>query len=195
MRELFAVVDVVGLGFRGLAIGLLGVRQIVDLVVSVAQQFPQPGRWRALQNALQRRDRLLRFPFIQQKLRQLLDAILIRRFAREQGSQHGFRLVLLILQAVQAREPQRGIGVRGIQANDFAVLLGGMRERVALPRGVAQIAERAHVDSREQAPRRQIVRVLGQNRLRLDHRVANPLGLVINFGKLVADLLAVWDRA
>ena len=121
----------------------------------------------------------------------MLDAVLVCRFAREQGAQNGLRLVLLVLQAVQAREPERGIGVGGIEAQDFAVLLGGVHERVALPCGVAQIAERAYVDSREQAPRGKIVRVLGENRIRLGHRVANPLGLVVNFGKLVADLLAV----
>ena len=140
---------------------------------------------------MQRGDRFLRFPFIQQKLRQLLDAVFVCRFAREQVAQNGFGLVLLVLQAVQAREPERGIGVGGIEAKDFAVLLGGVRERVVLPGGVAQIAERAHVDSREQAARGQIVRVLGENRIRFGHRVANPLGLVIDFGKLVADLLAV----
>src|ERR1700719_4071012 len=97
---------------------------------------------------------------------------------------------MLVLQAVQAREPESGIGVDGIQAKDFAVLLDRVRDRVALARCVAQIAERTYVDSGEQTPRWEIVRVLCQNRLRLDHRVTNSLRRVINFGKIIADLLA-----
>ena len=133
---------------------------------------------------------VLRFPFVEQKLRQLFDAIFIFRLARQQGAQHGFGLVVVVLQAVEPREPQRGVGIGGIEAQDFGILLGGARQRVLLRRSVTQIAQGADVDARQQAVRAKIFRIPGQHGLRFGHGVANVLGLEIDFGKFVADLLA-----
>ncbi len=145
--------------------------------------------------ALERRKSLLRFPFIEQKLRQLLDAALIRGLARQQIAQDGFRFVLVVLQAVQPGEPQSRIAVGGIEPHDFAVLLGGARDRVTLARGVAHIAECSHVNASEQAVRAQIVGVLGQNRLRLGHRVANSVATGNKFPPAHRRFAGCWDRA
>ena len=77
-----------------------------------------------------------------------------------------------------------------IETHDFAVLLRRARQRIALSGSVAQIAQRADIDPRQQAPRGQVVGILGNDGLRFEHGVANALRLKVDFGEFFADLLA-----
>jgi len=78
------IFGVVGDSLNGLTEG--GARRSIGFTFAM-RRWPlsprQARRRRALQNILQYRNGLLRFPFIEQKLRQLLNGILVFRLARE----------------------------------------------------------------------------------------------------------------
>ncbi len=81
-----AVGDLAGLSFGGLPVGIFGIGQIVGLRIRVAIKIPKARCSRAIQDILQYGNGFLRFPFIEQKLRQLLDGIFVFRLSREQGA-------------------------------------------------------------------------------------------------------------
>src|SRR6202043_846752 len=103
LRETPAVVDVAGLSFLGLAVGFFGIGEIVNLGVGISVEVPQAWRRSAVQDSFERGDGLLRFPFVEQELRQLLDGIFIFGFVGKQSAENAFRLVVLVLQAVEPR--------------------------------------------------------------------------------------------
>jgi len=99
---------------------------------------------------------------------------------------------MIVLQAINPRKPQCGIGVGWIQTHDFAILFRRARKRIALSGSVAQIAQHANVNPRQQPPGGKVVRILRDDGLCFEDSVPYPLRLKINFGKLFADLMAVW---
>ena len=103
------------------------------------------------------------------------------------SAQHVFRFVVLVAQAIQAREPQRGFGVGRVEAINLFVLFDGALGDFGLATVGAGIAKAADVDACEQAARRNIVRIALQDFLGFGNGVAFAARLPIHFGETLTD--------
>ena len=129
----------------------------------------------------QQLDRLLRASLVNQKLAELLERGPVVGIVRQNPPEHLFRFRVLILEAVETREPQQGIGVVRFDFQDGLKLLDGLRQIFLLHFARAHVAECADVNAGQQSVRIHIVRINLQRILSLNHGVANMLRLRVDF--------------
>ena len=161
-------------------VGLFRFGEFSCLRVGIAEKVEQHGRRRVAGHSFEQGHRLGRFSFVEQELRQLLDRRLVVRVGFQDGAQNFLGFVVLVSQAVQAREPEGGLCVGRIEAIDFLVLLDGTRGDLGLAAVLAQVAQAAEVNSREQAASRHIIGIALENILRFSNRVAQALRLPVH---------------
>ncbi len=125
----------------------------------------------------------LRAPLIDQKLAELFERRPIIGFMRENLAQHLLRFRVLVLEAIETREPQQGKSVVRLGFQDRLKLINGFRQIFLLHFARAHVAKRADVDAGQQPVRVHIVRINLQRFLRLDHCVANMLRLRVDLGE------------
>ena len=164
----------VGLAQRGVRSAIADVREMVHRRAIMEVELA------GLLKRVEQGHRLGRFSFVEQELRQLLDRRLVVRVGFQDGAQNFLGFVVLVSQAVQAREPEGGLCVGRIEAIDFLVLLDGTRGDLGLAAVLAQVAQAAEVNSREQAASRHIIGIALENILRFSNRVAQALRLPVH---------------
>jgi hypothetical protein len=105
---------VAGLGrieFRCLAVGVFRLGQVMGLGVRIAQKIQQDSRGRVCGDAFEQGHRFGGLTFVHKQLGQLLDGRLVFRIGVEDGFQDLLGLVVFILQAIEARQPEGRFGV------------------------------------------------------------------------------------
>ena len=142
---------------RSFAVGRFRLRQFVRLRVSISEQVQQHRRGRMLGNPFQQLHGFFRLAFIHQKLRQLLDGLLVFGIGLQDAAQNLFALVVLVLKPVKPCEPEGGFGISGIEPIDFAELFNGFVGRFGLAGPGVHVAQAAQIDSSQQAARLNIV--------------------------------------
>ena len=120
--------------FRGLklgsfAIGAFGFVQVFGLSVSIAKQVQESRGRRFRGHVFKQSDGFSGFAFIEKKLGQLLNRGFVVGIAFQNSTQHFFRLVMLVLQAIETGEPERRFRIRGIEADHFLEFLNGAIDR------------------------------------------------------------------
>ena len=173
--------------FGGAAIGGFGFGEIFGLRVGVAEQIEEDGRRIATRHAFEQRNGFGRFAFVEQKLRELFDGGLIFGIGLQNAAQYFFGLVVLIAQAIKAREPERGFGVGRLETVDLFVLFDGAVGDFRLAAVGAHVAEAADVNAREQAARWDVVGIAFEDFLGFGDGVAFATRLPIHFGEAFAD--------
>src|SRR5262249_39972275 len=94
---------------------------------------------------------------------------------------------MLILEPVKACEPERGLGVVQVEANDFIELFDSAIDGFGLAGGFAGVAEAAQVNVAEKAASLRIVWIALKQCLCFDLGFVNALRLPVHFGEAFAD--------
>ena len=187
LRQTVNVRRVVRVLLHGLAVGRFGFRVFFRLRIRVAQQIVDVRRSRFPGRLGQQRYGFLGAPFINQKLAQLLERCSIARIPVHGCAQNLFRLVVLVFEAVEPREPQRGVGIVRLNFQNGLELIDGLVESFLLRVARVHIAQRADVNAREQPVRIHIVGIEFQNFLRLSQCFTGMLRLGVNFRQALHD--------
>ncbi len=187
LAETALVAEFGGIKFGGFAIGDFRFRQVVRLRVSVAEKIEHRGRRRARGYFFEQRDGFGGFAFVEEQLGELLDGRLVVGIFLQHAAQDGFGFVVFVAQAIEAREPERGFGVAGIEAVNFGVLLDGASDNFGLAVADAEIAEAAQINAAEQAARLNVVGIALEQCLRFGDGFVSALRFPIHFGEAFAD--------
>src|SRR6202041_3856764 len=142
-----AVAGIVRVPGDGLLVGLLGVGIILGLRIGVTQKVGDIGRGGIAGCARQKLDCFLRTPLVDQELTELFQRRTAIGIVRKDLAKHLFCLGMLVLEAVQPREPQQRIGVVGVGLQDGLKLFGRLGQIFLLDFTCAHVAQRAYVDA------------------------------------------------
>jgi len=113
----------------------------------------------------------------------LFEGRFVVRLALHDAAKHLLRFVMLVLEPVEPREPQSGIRVARIDFQNGLELLDRLLEVLLLHFARAHVAERAHVNSRQQTVGIHVVRIDLQDFLRLERGVADVTRFCVDFGE------------
>ncbi len=157
------------------------------LSVRIAQKIQQDSRGRVCGDTFEQGHRFGGFAFVHKQLGQLLNGRLVFRIGLEDGFQNLFGLVVFVLQAVEAREPEGRFGVGRVEAVDFAILLEGLADGFRLAVAGRDLAQLPQIDSSQKPARLHVVGVAFQDFLRLVYGFVNPLRLPVHLRQALAD--------
>src|SRR5579862_57692 len=187
LAEAALVADFARFEVGGFAIGFFGFGKVLGLGVRIAEQVEQCGRRGFGGDAFQQSNRFAGFAFVEKKLSELFEAGFVVGVVFQQAAKHFFCFFVLILQAIEARQPKSGLGVVGVQTDDFLELFDGAIDGFGLAGGFAGVAEATQVDVAEKTASLGIVGIALEKSLGFDFGFVDALGLPIHFGQSLPD--------
>ena len=187
LAESAQVIELRRIDFRCAAIGGFGFGEIFRLRVGVAEEIEKDGRGIVVRHVFEQRNGFGGFAFVEQKLRELFDGGLVFGVGFQDAAEDVFGFVVLVAEAIEAREPERGFGVGRLEAVDLFVLLDGVVGDFGLAAAGAQVAEAADVNAREQAARGNVVGIALEDFLGFSDGVVLAARFPIHFGEAFAD--------
>ena len=187
LAEPAQVIELGGIDFGSAAIGGFGFGEIFGLRVGVAEQIEQDGRGIVARHVFEQRDGFAGFAFVEEELRELFDGGLVFWIGFQDAVEDVFGFVVLVAQAIEAREPESGFGVGRLELVDLFVLLDGAVGDFGLAAVGAEVAETADVNAREQAARGDVVGIALEDFLGFGDGVVFAARFPVHFGEAFAD--------
>ena len=159
LRQAVAMAGIVGIPVHRLLVGLLRFRVILLLRIGVAQQIIDVGRGRIARGFLEQVDGVLRAAFVDQKLAELLKSGSVVGIVLQDAAKHFFGFVVAVLEPIKPRKPQERKRCRPAEFSGWPETARSAFARFSCCAGArARVAERAHVNPRQQTARGDVVR-------------------------------------
>jgi len=107
----------------------------------------------------------------------------------DRGLELVFRFLEVVVEAVQAAQEQMVVHAIGLQFDNLLVLFDGQFQNTLRPVARLHVAQRAQIDSSEQAAGFEIIGIALENVLGFDDRVADTAGSRVKFGQAGGQVL------